>query len=120
MHDRDIGRGQVRIRVVSFDSRIIPLRDFAEKDVRHDVRRKTQRLRDPLKVVGNHHRAEHRRHVQQFCRGSLQFGVSHRRIRSAKVNCACLNLLDAATGSDRLIIDLTFACALPYSLIHFW
>ena len=43
--------------------------------------------------------------MKYFCRARFQVLVFHRRVRSTKVNGLCLNLLDSATRSDRLIVD---------------
>src|SRR5205085_3663768 len=106
MYDSDVVGGKLDAGIVSADLRIVPLRDLAEENVGEHFGRKTQRLIQRRQVVSNDDRAQDSRNVENLARRGLQILILHRRIGSAEVNRLLPELLDAATRSDRLVVDL--------------
>src|SRR5258705_13697465 len=105
MDHRDVRRRKTHARVVLLDVLVVPLLDLAEEDVSNDFRRKVQRLGDRRDIVADNDRAQHCRNVEELTWRCLQLFIFHWSVRSAEVHRLGLNLLDAATRADRLVID---------------
>src|SRR5262249_5200624 len=79
---------------------------FAEEDVGEQRSGKLERLRYVWEVIDDRDDADHRGHVQN--RAALRgrhFLVGHRCVARAEVDSLLGELLDAAAGSDRLVVD---------------
>ena len=106
MHHDDILIGQRHAWIDARETRVIPLRDFAEEDVREHVRAEAHRLRHIRQVIRCDDRAEHRGNVQDVATDRGDRRIAHRRVGAAEVDRAIRELPDAAARSDRLIVQL--------------
>src|SRR5258706_765499 len=107
MDDEDGLVGQRRPGVVRGDRRVIPFLDRAKEDP-GDVRGVEVQVGYALDVEDHHDRAEGRRHVEDLRSGrkGCDFRVLHRRVRGTEVDRLLGDPLDAAAGTDRLVVDL--------------
>ena len=112
MHDDDVLRGQLNAGIDAGKTRIAPIRDLAEEDVRKDVGREPQRLRDLGQGVGGHDSTEDGRDMQHVPFDGRDRRVGHRRVRRAEIHRAVGELPDAAARADRLVVQLHVAMRL--------
>ena len=104
MRDGDRGVRQLRRRVIVLQRRVVPLRDLAQVDGGERLRRDAKLLHAG-QVPDDDHRAHHRRDVLD-AGGLLQLLVAERCVAGPEVDGPLGDLLDAAAGSDRLVVDL--------------
>src|SRR6185312_13075070 len=105
MHHGDLARGQAQAGVQRGDLRVIPVGDLAKEDV-------GQGGAVQLDLVGLHtgnvdHRHDAADHDRELAQAELLqvFGL-HRRVGGAEVDGAFLDLRDAGTGADRLVVEV--------------
>ena len=104
MHDDDRLRRQLDVRVELRDRRIVPLGDLAEEDVRQRRPVEDELVRaDAVEIDDWHVAADDRRELHQA--RSRQILRLERHVRGAESDGLRLDLLDAAAGADRLIVE---------------
>src|SRR5712664_373211 len=110
MHDDDVVCGKIYALVDAGDGRVLPLGYFAEENAGKGARGKIQSRVDTGNVVGGNGGAEHRGKVQDaesvFILESLELIVVHGAIGTTEIHGAFGDLLNAAAGANRLIVDL--------------
>jgi hypothetical protein len=105
MDDGDFVGGQFHAGIDRRDRGIVPLRDLAEVDVGEDGAAETERLRHAGHVVNRNDAAEDCGEVEDGAGRSLQMRIGHRSVGGAEEHRLRGELLDPATGSDRLVVD---------------
>src|SRR5882762_10626255 len=109
VHDHDIVGRKADALICTRDCRIVPFGNFSEVDSGKSFRGKVQLRGDTGNIVKGNHRAHHGWKMKYsravFVRVGLELLVIHRAIGSAEVYGAFGDLLDAATGTDGLVID---------------
>src|SRR6185295_3271580 len=106
MNNYDLGRRQIHARICGSDLWIVPVLDVAEENSRDRFGSEPEFGCDAGQVVSNHVSAEHGWDVKDLALRGFEIVILHRGVRSSKVNCALGYLLDAAAGTDRLIVEL--------------
>src|SRR5881394_1675524 len=105
MDDGNVGGGELHARIECGNVRVIPLRDGAGEDFSEHGASELQLRIETLDVVNGHHGAEHRGEVEDGAGRGLQLFVVHRAVGRAEEDGPVGDLLDAAAGSDRLVVD---------------
>src|SRR5713226_9749511 len=110
VHYDDAFRRELHAFVGAGDDRVVPLCDFAEENSSQGLRSEIQRRVDSWDVVGGNYGAHHRGKMQNpgamLILVGLELLVVHGAIGGAEIHGAFGDLLDAAAGADRLIVDL--------------
>src|ERR1051326_8139150 len=102
MNDGDIGRGEIDAGVELGDSRIVPLRNLPEIDVREHLTGELELGIDARDVVDGDNTTENRREMENFSGRRLQLLVRHRAVARAEKDGAIRDLADTAARSDWL------------------
>ena len=108
-HD-DVGGRQFHARVGFHQFRIVPFRDLAEEDSRQSFRREVEIRADAGNVIDRNVGAHHGREVQDsksvLVVELLELHVVHRAVAGSEIDGAFGHLLDAAAGTDGLVVEL--------------
>ena len=106
MHHYDGQIGKLRSRIQLRKSRIVPIGDLSQEDVRNYVGGEFQFLVNARHVVCRHIGAQHSWKVVNLRLGLRQLLIVHRAVGGAKIHCARQHLADSAAAPDGLVIDL--------------
>ncbi|MNN22015.1 hypothetical protein D3C81_1353580 [compost metagenome] len=105
MDDGDLAVRQGHARVGGDDGRVVPGLDLAQEDVGEQGATEAQLAGfQAVDVDHRHHAADGRRELGQAGLGQLV--AAQRLVGGAEINGAGLDLGDATTGTDRLVVDL--------------
>jgi hypothetical protein len=104
MHDGDSLARQLGARVELLERGVIPALDLAEKDLGEGgaIDHELARL-DAVQVQDRHDAAHHHRELNEAV--LVELCAFQRRVRGAERHGLVLNLLDAAAGADRLVVE---------------
>src|SRR3954451_13095663 len=104
VHDGDLGRRQLDVRVLGLDRRVVPALDLAQVDVAQRLAVELQAALDAAQVVGRRDRAERERDLdgRALLDGGLVL-VGQRRVRAGEVHGAGGELRYAGAGTDALV-----------------
>src|ERR1019366_10771623 len=105
MDDRDVRSGKRDSWIELRDCRMVPLGDPAEVDGGENGATETQRLLEPIDVVDRHDATEHRGEMQNRTGCGFELRIGHRPVAGAEEDSLGGQLLDAAAGTDRLVVD---------------
>ena len=106
MHDNDFLVGKLDSGVCPGQRFIIPLGDLAQIDSRQGLWREFECLRYARKIVSGHDSAKHCWEVKDFHFEGAEQLIVERHVGCPEIHRACAKLLNAAAGTNRLVIDL--------------